>query len=226
MIIAGGRGERLRPLTDTVPKPMVEVRGKPILWHQVEWLKRHGVTDVVFLLMYKWETVRDYFGDGGKFGFRAHYNVEETPLGRGGALRDGLKHVPASEELVLAANGDIASGEDLSAMVRYHKEKGYTATVMLTPLRSPYAIVELGEGGNITAFREKPLLSEWINAGVYVLNRDIETLMPEVGDHEDSTIPQLATEGLLGGFPSRSFWRSIDSFKDLREVEAEPGFGA
>jgi len=205
---------------------MVEVGGKPILWHQVEWLKEHGVTDVVFLLMYKWETVRDYFGDGSKFGFRAHYNVEETPLGRGGALRDGLKYVPASEELVLAANGDIASGEDLGAMIQYHKEKGYTATVMLTPLRSPYAIVELSEGGNITAFREKPLLSEWINAGVYVLNRDIETLMPEVGDHEDSTFPQLATEGLLGGFPSRSFWRSIDSFKDLREVEAEPGFGA
>lgn len=198
---------------------MVELRGKPILWHQVEWLKRHGVTDVVFLLRYKWEVVRDYFGDGSEFGFRAYYNVEETPLGRGGALRDGLKYVPTSEKLLLATNGDIASREDLSAMIRQHREKGYVATVMLTPLRSPYAIADLSESGNITAFREKPILSEWINAGVYVLNREIEALLPEVGDHEDSTFPQLATKGLLGGFPSRSFWRSVDSFKDLREAE-------
>lgn len=220
MIIAGGRGERLRPLTDTVPKPMVEIHGKPILWHQVEWFKRHGVTDVVFLLRYKWEAVRDYFGDGSKFGIRAYYNVEKEPLGRGGALRDGLKsHVPPSEQMVLAANGDIVSHEDLTAMMRQHTEKGHTATVMLTPLRSPYAIVDMNESHNITAFREKPLLDVWINAGVYVLNRDIEPLLPEKGDQEDSTFPKLAAKGLLGGYPSRTFWRSVDSFKDLREAE-------
>lgn len=200
---------------------MVGLRGKPILWHQVEWLKGHGVTDVVFLLRYRWEAVKDYFGDGSDYGFHAYYNVEKTPLGRGGAIREGFKHVPRSERLVLAVNGDIVSREDLSAMIRQHQEKGHVATVMLTPLRSPYAIAELSEDGRITAFKEKPLLPAWINAGVYVLSREIETLLPEKGDHEDSTFPQLAEQGLLGGFPSRSFWRSIDSFKDLREAEEE-----
>jgi NDP-sugar pyrophosphorylase family protein len=222
LIIAGGRGERLRPLTDVIPKPMVQVLGKPILWHQVEWLKTHGITDVVFLLRYKWEAVKDYFGDGERFGFKAHYNIEEVPLGRGGALREGLRnHVPLSEPLVIAINGDIVSKEDLSAMIRQHRQSGDIATVMLAPLRSPYAVVELGDRNRITGFKEKPLLDIWINGGVYVLDRNVESLLPESGDHEDRTFPHLATSGQLGGFVSRVPWRSIDSFKDLREAEEQ-----
>ena len=101
LILAGGKGERLRPLTDTLPKPMVPVCGKPILLHQIEWLKAAGVTDVVFLAGYLWETIQDYFGDGKGFGIRAHYSVEDAPLGRGGAIRNGFPLVPEEEETVV-----------------------------------------------------------------------------------------------------------------------------
>ena len=85
LILAGGKGERLRPLTDSVPKPMVPVCDKPILLHQVEWLKQVGVTDVVFLVGYRWQIIQDFFGDGSEFGIQTHYSVEDSPLGRGGA---------------------------------------------------------------------------------------------------------------------------------------------
>ena len=90
LILAGGKGERLRPLTDTLPKPMVPVCGKPILEHQVEWLKRGGVTDVVFLAGYRADAIQEHFGDGSAFGINAHYSVEDSPLGRGGAIKAGL----------------------------------------------------------------------------------------------------------------------------------------
>ena len=83
LIIAGGRGERLRPLTDNLPKPMIPLNGRPILWYQVEWMRSYGVTDVIFLCGYLGDTVSEYFGDGSKFGINAHYSYEDSPLGRG-----------------------------------------------------------------------------------------------------------------------------------------------
>ena len=221
LVLAGGQGERLRPLTDTRPKPMVELGGKPILWYQMEWLKRHGIEDVVFLVGYRGEVVREYFGDGSAYGFRAHYSVEESPLGRGGAIRRGLGLVPPGENPVLATNGDILCLADLGAMVTQHQRMGCTATVLLTRLRSPYGIVEIDDGRLITDFREKPFLPHWINGGVYVLNREVEGLLPSKGDHEDSTFPRLSERGKLGAFTSEAYWRTVDSLKDLREAGEE-----
>lgn len=221
LVLAGGKGERLRPLTDTRPKPMVELGGKPILWYQVEWLKRHGVQDVVFLVGYQAEMVKEFFGDGSAYGFRAHYSVEQNPLGRGGAIRQGLALVPSGESLVLATNGDILCHADLRAMIRQHQRMESTATVLLTRLRSPYGIVEVDENRLITNFVEKPFLPHWINGGVYVLNREIEELLPYKGDHEDSTFPMLSEQGKLGGFTSEAYWRTVDSMKDLREAGEE-----
>jgi len=221
LVLAGGRGERLRPLTDTRPKPMVEIGARPILWYQVEWLKRHGVADVVFLVGYRGEIVREYFGDGSAYGFRAHYSVEESPLGRGGAIRRGLALVPPGEGLVLATNGDILCLADLGAMIRQHQGMGCMATVLLTRFRSPYAIAEIDENLLITNFEEKPFLPHWINGGVYVLNREIEELLPSKGDHEDSTFPWLSERGRLAGFTSEAYWRTVDSLKDLREAGEE-----
>ena len=98
LILAGGQGERLRPLTDNLPKPMVPVAGKPILAHQVAWLKKAGVTDVVFLAGYLWQAIEDYFGDGQAFGIHAHYSLEDSPLGRGGAIRQGMSLVPETHQ--------------------------------------------------------------------------------------------------------------------------------
>jgi NDP-sugar pyrophosphorylase family protein len=224
LILSGGRGERLRPLTDSIPKPMVPLCGKPILWHQVHWLRSAGVTDVVFLAGYRWEAIREYFGDGAGFGVRVQYSVEDTPLGRGGAIRLGMGRVPRTEEQVIATNGDVVSRESLERILhqflrRREVNPQHQATVMVVPFVSPYGLVELDGEGLIREFREKAELPYWINAGVYILARDIEARLPELGDHESSTFPALASEGSLEAFRSRAFWRSVDSFKDLREAE-------
>jgi len=224
LILAGGKGERLRPLTDTLPKPMVQVCGKPILLHQIEWLKAAGVTDVVFLAGYLWETIQDYFGDGTDFGIRAHYSVEDSPLGRGGAIRNGFPLVPKEEETVVVLNGDVITNEAFSALAARHQEKkgadsSYLATIMVVPFVSPYGLVDLNSRDDVVGFREKVEMAHWINAGVYLFDRRIASELPELGDHETETFPRLAQEGRISALKSRAFWRSVDSFKDLREAE-------
>lgn len=224
LILAGGKGERLRPLTDTLPKPMVPVCGKPILLHQIEWLKAAGVTDVVFLAGYLWETIQDYFGDGTDFGIRAHYSVEDAPLGRGGAIRKGFPLVPEEEETVVVLNGDVITNEALTALAARHQEKkkadsSHLATIMVVPFVSPYGLVDLNSRDDVVGFREKVEMANWINAGVYLFDRRIASELPELGDHETETFPRLAQEGRISALKSRAFWRSVDSFKDLREAE-------
>ena len=224
LILAGGKGERLRPLTDTIPKPMVPVGGKPISAHQVEWLQGIGVSDVVFLAGYRWEAIQDYFGDGRKLGVRAHYSVEDTPLGRGGAIRKGLPLVPQTDRTVVVLNGDVITFEDPDAILGRHQEKkasnpSHLATIMVVPMVSPYGLVDMNDSGDVIGFREKVEMSHWINAGVYVLERDIFEELPELGDLETSTFPRLALDGRISAYQSRAFWRSVDSFKDLREAE-------
>jgi len=224
MILAGGKGERLRPLTDTLPKPMVPLHEKPILWHQVEWLKRVGMTDIVFLAGYRWEIIKEYFGDGGEFGFNAHYSVEDSPLGRGGAIKQGFSMVPEEAESVIVLNGDIITAQSPEAIVEHYRYKQYAdsshlATIMIVPMVSPYGLVDIGTQDQVISFREKVELPLWINAGIYIFDRRIASELPDLGDHETETFPQLATDGRISAFRSRVFWRSVDSFKDLREAE-------
>ena len=224
LILAGGKGERLRPLTDSIPKPLAPLNGKPILWYQVEWLKQAGVTHVIFLVGYRWEMVREYFGDGAKFGIKPVYSVETRPLGRGGAIKTGMAHVPEEEDAVLVLNGDIITDqapEDILVHHRARKEAApdHLATIMVTPMVSPYGLVDMNEDSEVVGFREKVELPHWINAGVYVFDRAMGPLLPELGDHEDLTFPGLAEQGRISAFKSRGFWRSVDSFKDLREAE-------
>ena len=224
LILAGGKGERLRPLTDDLPKPMVPVGGHPILAHQVEWLKSAGVTDVVFLAGYLWEKIQEYFGDGGKWGIKAHYSIEESPLGRGGAVRQGLSRAPSGEEMVLVLNGDVITEEPAKSIVTLHRQArranpDHLATIMVVPMISPYGIVDLDDRDQVMGFREKVEIPYWINAGVYALDPRIAPEFPELGDHETETFPRLAQAGQVWALKSRAFWRSVDSFKDLREAE-------
>ncbi len=224
LILAGGMGERLRPLTDTLPKPMVPVCGQPILWHQVQWLKQAGVTDVVFLVGYRWQSIQDFFGDGTQFGIRAQYSVEDSPLGRGGAIRQGFSLVPVEVESAIILNGDIITDEEPDAVLANFQEKksadpSHTATIMVVPMVSPYGLVDMDSQMDVVGFREKVELPYWINAGVYVFDRRIIPQLPELGDHEVETFPQLAQAGKISALKSRAFWCSVDSFKDLREAE-------
>ncbi len=221
LIIAGGEGERLRPLTSDRPKPMIQVGGRPILEYQMDWLRREGVSDVVVLCGYKGEVIQKHFGDGSSFGLRVHYSPEEEPLGRGGALRQGYGHVPHGEKTVLGINGDILTNQPLAPLLRYHRRKAAAATVMLTPLRSPYGIARVDRNGRIVTFSEKPLLPYWVNAGVYVLSPQFFRRLPLKGDHEDTAFPALSVQGKLFGYRSKAYWRTVDTFKDLTEAERE-----
>ena len=217
IILAGGKGERLRPLTGDRPKPMVPLLDKPILEYQIEWLRGAGVTDMVVACGYLHEVIEEYFRDGSKWGVRLSYSVEDEPLGRGGAIKLAYRQVPKSEPFVIAANGDNVNTQPLTPMVRQHQRTGATATLLLTQLRSPYGIVQQ-RGKRIVGFREKPLLPHWLSAGVYVLSREFFGRLPDTGDHEDALFPQLAAEGRLFGFRSRAYWKAIDTVKDLSEA--------
>ena len=183
LILAGGKGERLRPLTDTLPKPMVPVCGKPILQRQVEWLKEGSVDGVVFLAGYLWETIRDYFGDGSGFGISAEYSIEDSPLGRGGAIKQGYPLAPPSGEPVVVTNGDIITRQPLAEILEFHRnsparENGPSVTLLSVPMVSPYGIVDMDGDGRVVGFREKVELPHWINGGVYVFDREVFSEFP------------------------------------------------
>jgi NDP-sugar pyrophosphorylase family protein len=196
---------------------MVLLLDKPILEYQIDWLRASGVTDFVLACGYMHEAIEQYFGDGARWGVRIRYSVEREPLGRGGALKLAYREVPASETPIVAANGDNVNTQALAPMLRQHQRTGATATLLLTQLRSPYGIVQQ-KGKQIVGFREKPLLPHWLSAGVYILQREFFAGLPDVGDHEDELFPRLAAEGRLYGFRSRSYWKAIDTIKDLNEA--------
>jgi NDP-sugar pyrophosphorylase family protein len=221
IILAGGRGERLRPYTEDRPKPMVEVLGVPILAYQLHWLQTQGVASVVMACGYRHEVIRDYFGTGEKWGISIEYAVEQDPLGRGGAIRQAFSRLEGAPELVLATNGDIITNLRLAPVITQHREHGDLATVVLAPYISTYGLVEVNADDRVIAFNEKPSLPYWINAGIYVLSREVIPELPEVGDHENTAFPRLAEQRRLGGYKSRAYWRSVDTVKDLSEVSRE-----
>jgi NDP-sugar pyrophosphorylase family protein len=218
LVLAGGKGERLRPLTNDRPKSLVPVGGRPILEHHLRWLAREGVTDAILLCGYRHEAILDHFGDGRRWGLRITYSVEDEPLGRGGAFKQGFRQVPAGEAFVIGTNGDNFVAQPLAPLVRSHRRSGAVATAMVVPLKSPYGVVRM-KGSRVVRFEEKPRLPYWVNAGVYVLSREFFAGLPEVGDHEDELFPRLAAEGRLRAFRSRVYWKGIDTTKDVAEVE-------
>ena len=225
LILAGGMGERLRPLTDSLPKPMAPVAGRPILERQIEWMKAGGVDSVVFLAGYRWESIQGHFGDGSQFGIKASYSIEDSPLGRGGAIKQGYPHAIEGEGPVVVTNGDIITRQPLKDLVDFHlaspaRRNGPAVTLLAVPMVSPYGLVDMDDSGSVVGFREKVELPHWINGGVYVFDREVFAEFPDLGDHEVETFPRLAHEGRIAAFRTRSYWTSIDSFKDLREAEA------
>ena len=204
---------------------MVPVGGRPLVERQLDWLRDSGITDAVFLCGYKADVLQAHLGDGSSFGVRVQYSVETEPLGRGGALKKGFALVPEGEETIVACNGDILTDQTLPEMIASHEARGASASVMLTPLKSPYGVVDVDEDGRITSFREKPVLPHWINAGIYVLSRSFFALLPDKGDHETETFPALASEGKRFGFKSDAYWRPVDSIKDIAEAEKELAAG-
>lgn len=199
---------------------MVSVSGSPIISHQLQVMKEAGISNVVVSCGYQHKAIQRYLGDGSAFGITVRYAVESSPLGRGGALKNALRVLGSQPGPVLALNGDIVTDVNFNELIAAHVQSGKMATLLAVPLRSPYGIVETSESGLATRFVEKPELPFWINGGIYVLNSEIEPLLPERGDHEDTTFPALAAAGQLSVFKSRRWWQAIDTIKDLNEANA------
>jgi len=214
LVLGGGKAERLGDAAQGLPKPLVPVAGFPLLGYTVARLVEGGVTRVI---------VACRAGDEEMFlqalsGLGADVEAvgEEEPLGRGGGLR--LAATRRQEEgPVLALNGDEVLDVDFSALLSEHGASGAAATLVVAQVRSPFGVVDV-EGGTITGFREAPLLEHWVNSGVYVLGEDALALLPEKGDHEQSTFPQLAHERRLHAHRHEGVWLTVNTPKDLRRA--------
>jgi NDP-sugar pyrophosphorylase family protein len=235
VILAGGEGTRLRPLTLSVPKPVVPVVDRPFLRHQLDLLATVGVTDIVFSVAYRPERVQAVFGDGSGLGRHITYAVEDTPLGTGGAVKNAEPHL---DEVTIVFNGDVLTDVDLPAVVRAHRETGASATIVLTPVPNPsaYGLVETDPGGRILRFIEKPdpsqITTDTINAGIYVLDTSTLELMPPAVNHsiERGFFPALIARGdRMTGFIHRGYWIDIGTPEKYLQVhrdilrEVDPG---
>lgn len=219
IILAGGKGERLRPLTNDRPKVMVEVAGKPIIEHQIDWLKQYGITKFIVAVSYKYEVIQDYLGDGSKLGVQIDYSVEETPLGRGGGIKKAMQSDLAKDaEAVVVANGDIITKVDISEMIKIHLDQNAIATLLLIPYVSRYGLAKLDADDHILGFEEKPRLPYWVNGGIYVFSNELTPMLPDEGDHEILTFPKIDKKRFIG-FKAESFWRAVDVIKDRNEAE-------
>lgn len=216
LILAGGLGKRLAPLTQEVPKPLIPIAGKPILVRQIEWLRGQGIYDFVIAVGYLRHKIFEALGDGRKYGVRIFYSVEEEPLGTGGAIKNAE---PYLDDVFIAINGDILTNLSIKPLLDALSDAD--AAIALVPLRSPYGVVEFDDGGYIRAFREKPVLEDYyINAGVYVMRREMLKSLPDRGNIEETAFPELAKRRRLKAVLFKDvLWRSIDTLKDLEEME-------
>lgn len=235
VILVGGQGTRLRPLTLGTPKPMVPLANRPFVSYVLEHLKNNGITDIVFSMGYLPEGIKAYFGDGAAMGVNLTYVVEDHPLGTAGAVKNVEEHISDSDFLVL--NGDILTDLDLNSMIGFHKDKGAVGTIALTPVDDPtsYGLVRIGGDGEVLAFLEKPswdqIDTNLINAGTYVLKNEVLDLIPPGVEYsfERGVFPKLVGNGLFG-YRSTAYWMDIgtpekylQAHYDILEKNVETG---
>jgi mannose-1-phosphate guanylyltransferase len=214
VILVGGEGKRLRPLTSTVPKPVVQLVDRPFISFMLEWLRGHGIDDVIMSCGFLADSVRSVLGDGSKMGIRLRFVEEDEPRGTAGALKLAE---PMLDERFLMLNGDVLTDIDLSSQIAQHERTGARGTLALVPVADPsaYGLVILEQDRSVRAFVEKPSSSRTgegnlISAGAYVLERDVLELVPADRNVsiEREVWPLLVGDGLYG-FPSESYWLDI-----------------
>ncbi|MGH3000171.1 MAG: nucleotidyltransferase family protein, partial [Gaiellaceae bacterium] len=214
--LAGGKAERMGEAAQGLPKPLVPVAGFPLAEYTVGRLVAAGVTRVIVACRAGQEDV--FVNALAGLGAEIEPVGEQEPLGRGG----GLKLAASRREekgSVLALNGDELLDVDFRALLDEHERSGAAATIVVSQVRSPFGVVDLGDGGGITGFREAPLLPDWVNSGVYALGDEAIDRLPERGDHEQTTFPALAAEGKLRGHKHDGVWLTVNTPKDLRQAE-------
>jgi len=214
IILAGGRGKRLRPITDYVPKSLVPLNNVPIIDWQIKYLKKFKVDEVIICTGYKTEMMQHFLSMKNNFGIKIKFSVEKTPLGTGGAIKQAGKLIKDKSFLVL--NGDVITNIDLKKLLKFQN------SIAAIELRTKFGIIETKED-KVTRFREKKEISgTWMNAGIYHLQKEILKDLPKKGDIEKTLFPDYAKKGLLNMVKFKKIkWHSIDSFKDIEECSLE-----
>jgi mannose-1-phosphate guanylyltransferase len=214
LILAGGEGTRLRPLTETMPKPVIPLAGRPFITYMIEWLRGHGVDDVIMASGFMAAGVRAVLGDGASLGVRLRYVEEPHPLGTGGALKYAEELL---DERFLMLNGDVLTDIDLTALIAQHERTGAIATLALYPVDDPsaYGLVRRNADQSVSEFLEKPspeqIDTNLINAGAYVLERSLLHSLAPAGTNisiERDVFPALVGKGLFG-FAASGYWLDI-----------------
>jgi NDP-sugar pyrophosphorylase family protein len=217
IILAGGKAERLGEAAEGRPKALVAIGGRPLAAYQVALLAQAGVERVLISCAAGQEPVFEQ--ELGDLGVDLVLVGEPEPLGRGGGLRLAAQQRRETGP-VFALNGDELFDIDLSDVLARHTDKSPAATITVAPLRSHLGVVDLGPDDTVVGFREAPLLPFWVNTGLYVLEEEAIERLPERGDHESTTFPELAAEGRLGAWRHEGLWLTVNTPKDLRVAQA------
>lgn len=227
VIMAGGQGSRLRPLTISRPKPMVPLVDKPVMAHIVGLLKRHGFTEIVGTLQFMADRIQDHFGDGSTYGVEFHYSVEEVPLGTAGSVKQAERLL---DEPFLVISGDALTDFDLSQVMAFHKAHGGMVTITLTRVPNPleYGVIIINEDGRVRQFLEKPswseVFSDTVNTGIYVLDPRIfdyiDTDRPF--DFSQDLFPRLMEKGEpIYGYVASGYWCDIGNIQEYMRASAD-----
>ncbi len=220
-ILAGGKGTRLRPITNEIPKPMVPLHDKPILQHALDLFKKYGITEIVMSIGYKGEKIKEYFGNGSRFGVNITYVEETEPLGTAGPLNLARSYLT---DTFVMCNADELKNIDLNEMYLFHKENSALASIALTTVSDPsqYGVAKL-TGSKILEFIEKPSAgtapSNLINAGLYILEPAVLDIVPKgVSSIERDVFPKIAGDGKLFGFPFSGQWFDTGTLERYEEA--------
>lgn len=213
LILSGGAGKRLKPMTDYIPKPLIPLNNIPIIELQIGYFKKFGINEFVICAGYKSNQIINYLKPK-KMGVKIDYSIEKTPLGTGGAIRNARDFI--DNESFFVINGDVITNLD----PRQLKENPNSIAVI--PLRTSFGIVNLANG-RVKRFEEKPEISDyWMNAGIYYLSDKVLKYLPKKGNIENTTFPILATKRSLFAVKyKKAFWYSIDSHKDIEQCTSE-----
>jgi len=213
IILAGGRGKRLRPITDYVPKPLVPIKNIPIIEWQIKYLKKYGVNEVIICTGYKTKMIENYLGIK-KTGVKIKFSIEKSPLGTGGAIKKAGKMI--NDKSFFVINGDVITNIDLRKLA---KKQNSIASI---ELRTKFGILETNDN-KISKFREKAEIPDlWMNAGIYHLQKETLKDLPNKGDIEKTLFPDYAKKGELNTIKFKKIkWYSIDSFKDIEDCSRE-----
>ena len=227
ILLVGGMGTRLMPLTSKTPKPMLQVAGVPFTEHQIRKAAQAGISEIVLATSYKAELFEPYFGDGAKFGIKIKYAVEESALGTGGGIRNAAALLDDCDQVVIF-NGDVLSGHDLAAQIQSHINNRADVTLYLTKVEDAraYGCVELLADNQVKSFLEKMEnpVSNMINAGCYIFNRKVIDQIPanQVVSVERDTFPSLLSSGVkVYGYLDNSYWLDIGNPQALVKASAD-----